>query len=138
MAKLFHDGPPALDGDPRPSAASKRRRAPTAGAATGSSPSRSHRLSQSDRYARHSAHDAMWRSSAESISAPPREITASAIASRALAHVVLASFQFTVDLPKLVERAMRADARGGRRRTEPARDAAASAVAVPARREHSQ
>src|SRR5204863_8470547 len=126
MAKLFHDGPRSLDGDPCPSATSNRCRAPTAGVGTGSSPSRSHKFSQSDRYARHSAHDAMWRSSAWSIATPPREITASAIASRALAHVVLASFQFTVDLPKLVERAMRAHARGGRRTLEHARDVVVS------------
>src|SRR3954466_11687090 len=124
------------DVEPRSIPASNRCRAPTDGGGTGSSPSCDHSVSQSDRYALHSAHDAMCRSIAGSISAPPPPSTESAIASRALAHAALSSFQFTVNLPKLVERAMCPHARRGRRALEHARDIVITQIVVAAEHEH--
>src|SRR5689334_19762028 len=78
----------------------------------------------------------MWRSTAGSSSARRPASTASAIASRALAHAAVSSFQFTVDLPKLVERAMCPDAGGGRRTLEHARDVVVSEIVVATEHEH--
>jgi hypothetical protein len=60
----------------------------------------------------------------------------SAIDSRTRSQVILSLFQFTVDLPQIIERAMRTDPRGGGRDVEHARDVVVLEIVISSKDEH--